>query len=245
MKSGIKLFKMGGSLMNSEAEIKKLISCLKEKIIPGEAVIIHGGGGEINRWLNKVGLEPVFIEGQRVTDDRAIKVVEMVLSGLVNKKVVSILDEEGFTAVGISGRDGNIAYAEPSDERLGHVGTVREVNPQLLLKLLKEGIIPVVSPLSSGPNGSVMNVNADFFASALASALIADELNLVTTTGGVLKGDRIVGRITCDDVPALIKEQTVTEGMIPKLNAAVEARKNGVKKINIINYKGDIGTCIL
>lgn len=239
------IFKIGGSILNSEESLARLIHCLKPKIKPGKTIIIHGGGSVINSWLEKIGMEPEFIEGQRVTDETTIQVVEMVLSGLVNKQMVSVLQQAGYSSVGISGRDGDLASARVLDERFGHVGKVERVNPGLLFSMMNVELIPVLSPVCAGSRGNVLNVNADLFACEIAIAVGAKELNLVTATGGVLDGKEPVKHIAVDEVSGLKDNKIVSEGMIPKLHAAAIARKGGVEKVNMLNYEGEIGTCIL
>ena len=241
----ISVVKIGGSVLNSDDTAGKLIGCLKPRLKPGSTVLIHGGGGDINMWLGRLGIKPRFLEGQRVTDPDTMKVVEMVLSGLMNKRLVNLLGSEGINAAGLSGRDGNLAIAGIIDEKLGSVGAVREVNPRILFGIMGSGMMPVVSPVSSGPEGEPVNVNADFFAAEIASALGASELNLVTASGGVIENGRIVGEISCGGIPELISGGVATDGMIPKLQAAAAARKGGVRRVNILNYEGQTGTCVL
>ncbi|MFC2061859.1 acetylglutamate kinase [Elusimicrobiota bacterium] len=244
-KENIKLIKIGGSLLDSMEAVKKLIGSLKSKIVPGETIIVHGGGNAINFWMKKNNIEPEFVDGQRVTDEKAIKVVEMVLSGLVNKEIVNALTGEGYNAVGISGRDGNLAIAKIKDERLGYVGEVDQVEPDILLKLMNEQVIPVVSPVCNGSNEEIINVNADFFASAVAIAVDASELNVVTDTGGVIKEEKLIEQISAEEIEELKDKGIISKGMIPKLQAAVNAKKGGVEKVNILNYEGKVGTSII
>ncbi len=246
----ITIFKIGGSVLNSSGGmsavngIKKVIIGLKKKIIPGSTIIVHGGGDVINHWLKLLNIEFHFVEGQRVTDSKTIAVVEMVLSGLINKEITCSMLAEGFIAAGISGRDMNIASARFLDKKLGYVGEVDKIRTEFLLKLLKEKIVPVISPLCQSNNGHALNVNADFFAAALASALKAKELNMITSTGGVLKDNKIISKIIATDINLLIKNKTVSKGMIPKLLSAEKALKGGVKKVNLLNYEGKTGTII-
>jgi acetylglutamate kinase len=245
MTKHIEIFKIGGSALNSVRDMQGLISCLKPQVKTGKSVIVHGGGNTITQWLGRLGIEHAFINGQRITDEQTMHVVEMVLSGLVNKELVSVLNREGFNALGISGRDANLAVCGIKDEKFGRVGEIEKINPVLIFKILKEKILPVVSPVSNGSDGRAVNVNADNFASRISVALKAESLNIVTVTGGVLKEKELIRNITCDDIPGLIKNRTVSEGMIPKLESAVEAIKGGIKKVNMLNYRGEIGTCVV
>ena len=241
----ITLFKIGGSVINSKSSLSDVLNSLKRKFKAGSTILVHGGGGVIDRWLEKLGVSSKFIDGQRVTDAQTISVVEMVLSGIVNKQIVSILTGEGFDAVGLSGRDGNLAVAENVNSELGYVGEIKKVHPKLLLKLLKENIIPVISPVCSGADETVLNVNADFFASSIAVSVQAAELNFITATGGVLKDKKIIANIATRDIPLLIKDKTVSRGMIPKLLASLDAKKGGVGRVNLLDYSGKIGTSII
>lgn len=245
LKKEITLFKIGGSAINSKSSMSDVLTSLKGKFKAGSTILVHGGGGVIDKWLKKLGVSPKFIDGQRVTDAVTISVVEMVLSGLVNKQIVSILTAGGFDAVGISGRDGNLAVAENINSKLGYVGEIVKINSELLLKLLKEKIIPVISPVCSGADETVLNVNADFFASSIAVSVQAAELNFITATGGVLKSKKIITNIATDDIPLLIKDKTVSKGMIPKLLASLDAKKGGVRRVNLLDYSGRIGTSII
>ncbi|MBN2407847.1 MAG: acetylglutamate kinase [Elusimicrobia bacterium] len=241
----ISVFKIGGSVLNSAENMEKLFSCLAGRIDPGHTVVVHGGGNAISYWLKRVNIDTRFVKGQRVTDDDTMKVVEMVLSGLTNKEIVTILQKKGFDAVGLSGRDGNMAEAKVIDEKLGHVGEVTRVNADILFRIMKEGMVPVLSPVCNGPRGRVLNVNADYFAVMVAIAVKAAEFNLITASGGVIKEEELLKHVTCKNALKLIEDKIVTEGMIPKLQAAVRARAGGVKKVNLLNYEGEIGTCVL
>ncbi len=240
----IKIYKIGGSTLDSRPALREIVKSLKVVLKEGNSIIVHGGGSAISNWLDKVGIEPKFIEGQRVTGPLAAEVVEMVLSAAVNKEVVSVLEEEGIKAAGISGRDGNLVLAEVLKKEYGRVGEVKKINPFLAEVLLKAGIIPVISPVSQDKSGRILNVNADYFSVALASGLKAVQLNFITSVGGVLDGDRIIKNLNSKSALRLIQNRTATEGMIPKLEASVKAVKNGVGKVQIMNYKGVTGTTI-
>ncbi len=238
------VIKVGGSVLSDDSSASRLVESLCTRMAAGRTVLIHGGGSDITSWLDRLGITPGFIEGQRVTCPYTMKVVEMVLSGLMNKKLVRLLEEKGYPAAGISGRDGSLASAGFLDKRLGRVGVVEKVDPGILLSLMNSGFIPVVSPVSSGPDGGPLNVNADFFASRIAAALSAAELNLVTASGGVLSGEVLIEKLSCDRIPGLISDGIATAGMIPKLQSALSAREEGVKRVNILNYEGRVGTCV-
>ena len=244
MKKKYRITKIGGSVLNSDQSAGKMIKALKPWLIPGESILVHGGGSDINYWLGRLGVKAEFIDGQRVTDQDTMKVVEMVLSGLMNKKLVNILREESLKAAGISGRDASLAIAKIIDPKLGRVGKVSVMNLSLIISLLDGEIIPVVSPVSEGPGGGALNLNADFFAAGLAASLKSHEFNFVTDSGGVIKDGEFIKDLPLNDIPKLIKDGVVTDGMIPKLQASELAISGGVEKVNILDLEGNLGTCI-
>jgi acetylglutamate kinase len=240
----INVYKIGGSVLNTIESIRELVSFLSDGIKPGRSVIIHGGGNAISYWLDRLGKKTEFINGQRVTDSEAMLVVEMVLSGLVNKELVSVFSENGLAAVGMSGRDGDIGKAAVFNDSLGRVGRVTNIKPDAIYGLLEKNIIPVLSPVCSDSDGGSINVNADVFAAEVAAALKADALNVVTNTGGVLRDDKLIDSLSMEGVSELIDNGIATVGMIPKLQSAVRAVEKGVGMVNILNYKGVVGTVI-
>lgn len=220
-------------------------------------VIVHGGGPKISETMEKMGKSPSFVHGQRVTDEETIDIVEMVLGGLVNKEIVSLINSHGGRAVGLSGKDGSLVKADKklikkktagagTDEiiDLGRVGEVKEVDPSILRSLERDGFIPVVAPVGVSHEGLTMNINADYVASAIASALSAEKLVLLTDVPGVLDGrKKTVSTTSVRKVQEMIKKGRVTGGMIPKVQACVEALKKGVGKTHIID--GRIPHCLL
>ncbi|WP_022855499.1 acetylglutamate kinase [Thermodesulfobacterium thermophilum] len=212
-------------------------------------VIVHGGGPQINQVMERMGLKPVFIEGQRVTDEETMNVVEMVLVGTVNKNIVSLLNRAGVKAVGLSGRDGELIVAEkmkvykyrgedrpPEIIDIGRVGKVKEVNPQVLFTLIEKDFIPVIAPVGIGPDGEAYNINADLVAGALAVALKAEKLVYLSDVEGVKdeKGN-LISTLTIKDIDRLIETGIAKGGMIPKLKSAKKALAGGVKKVHIID----------
>ncbi|QER42032.1 acetylglutamate kinase [Thermodesulfobacterium sp. TA1] len=212
-------------------------------------VIVHGGGPQINQVMERMGLKPVFIEGQRVTDEETMNVVEMVLVGTVNKSIVSLLNRAGVKAVGLSGRDGELIVAEkmkvykyrgedrpPEIIDIGRVGKVKEVNPQVLFSLIEKDFIPVIAPVGIGPEGEAYNINADLVAGALAAALKAEKLIYLSDVEGVKdeKGE-LISTLTIEDIDRLIESGVAKGGMIPKLKSAKKALSAGVNKVHIID----------
>lgn len=203
-------------------------------------VLVHGGGPEINSWLAKVGIEPKFVRGLRVTDADTMEVVAMVLMGKVNKGIVATMGAAGVSAVGLSGVDGGLLQAKKvDDEELGFVGEVTGVREDLLLTALEEGFVPVVATVAADDEGNFLNVNADIAAAAIARALEADEFVLMTDVPGILRDVKDPGSLISevDETGAeqLIEEGVVAGGMIPKVTCCLSAIKDGVQATHIID----------
>ncbi|MBM4140931.1 MAG: acetylglutamate kinase [Nitrospira sp.] len=220
-------------------------------------VIVHGGGPKINSVMEKMGKKPEFVQGQRVTDKETMDIVEMVLGGLVNKEIVSLINSHGGKAVGMSGKDGELIRAKRklvkriSSETgvdtlidLGLVGEVTSVNTHVLSSLEKEGFIPVISPIGVGSKGETLNINADYVAASIASTLKAEKLILLTDVPGIMdKKNQIVSTLTKKQIKKFINDGTITEGMLPKVQACLKAIEGGVSKTHIID--GRIPHCLL
>jgi len=217
-------------------------------------VIVHGGGPQISRIMKRMGIESTFIEGQRVTDEETMSVVEMVLVGTVNKEIVGLINRLGGRAVGLSGRDGDLIRAErmkiyryTGDERppeiidIGRVGKVADVNPGVLNALEAQGFVPVIAPVGVGPDGHAYNINADLVAGAIAGQLRAEKLILLTDVPGVLgpggedSPERLIHSMSFQEVESAISKGVVSGGMIPKLKACLKALKKGSRKAHIID----------
>jgi acetylglutamate kinase len=217
------------------------------KFIGIHPVIVHGGGPKINHLLEKLNISSQFIDGHRITDEATMEVVEMVLSGYVNKEIVSLIQRQGGKAIGISGKDANLALAKPlllkkEDEQgnfkeisLGQVGTIEKIHPEILIDLIKDGYIPVIAPVSPNKEGKSLNINADTMAGAIASALKAEKLILLTDTPGILHNNTVLTRLTPTRIRELIREGIITGGMIPKVNCCLEALEKGVHRTHIID----------
>ncbi len=202
--------------------------------------IVHGGGKEIADLQMKMGITPRFVEGLRVTDEASLAIAEMVLSGRVNKRIVAALLNAGADAIGLSGVDRGIVQVEKMQHPggdLGRVGRVVSVRGEVLHDFIAHRIVPVISPISLGDEGTY-NVNADSVACAIASALNAEAVVFVTNVAGVMQNDRTISSLSAREAEALIKSQVIRGGMIPKVRAAIDAIANGAKAARITNLDG-------
>lgn len=237
--------KIGGSMAENDASLKSMARSLGRLASQGRPlVLVHGGGKDINRHLAWLGEEPRFKNGLRVTSEEALKVVEMTLSGYVNKKLVGFLAEAGAKPAGLSGVDGPTFYCEPVDPELGRVGHITRVDTALVLALMAAGFLPVVSPISLGAGESDhfshFNVNADDAASALAMALHAEKLIFISDVPGVLDAQKaIVPSLNAPTVARLTDEGVVQGGMIPKLRSCLAAVAAGVGEVHICGFSGE------
>jgi acetylglutamate kinase len=203
-------------------------------------VVVHGGGPEINTWLNKLGIEAQFKNGLRVTDAATMDVVEMVLVGRVNKELVALVNQAGGSAVGLCGKDANLIKARPQgEEGIGFVGEVQSTDTKLIEALVREGYIPIVSSVAADDKGQAYNINADTVAGELAAALGAEKLILMTDTPGILKNyhdlSTLIPRLDIQEARRLIESGIVSGGMIPKVNCCVRSLAQGVKAAHIID----------
>lgn len=234
----IVVVKFGGNAMGDEdamAEFARDIVLMRQVGI--NPIVVHGGGPMINDMLNKLGIKSEFVRGKRVTDKATVEVVEMVLTGLVNKRIVQAIMDEGGRAVGLSGKDDDLMVCEADDPELGFVGRPVEMNPQVLRDLFKAGIIPVVAPVATGMNpNETFNVNGDTAAGAIAGALKADRLLLLTDVSGVKDvNGNVVTAMTPEEVSAMIEDGTIAGGMIPKTETALKAIEEGVRAVVILD----------
>ncbi|MDG2615638.1 acetylglutamate kinase [Thermoleptolyngbya sichuanensis A183] len=203
-------------------------------------VVVHGGGPEINTWLDKLGIEAQFKNGLRVTDAATMDVVEMVLVGRVNKELVALVNQAGGSAVGLCGKDANLIKARPQgEEGIGFVGEVQSTDTKLIEALVREGYIPIVSSVAADDRGQAYNINADTVAGELAAALGAEKLILMTDTPGILKNyhdlSTLIPRLDIQEARRLIESGIVSGGMIPKVNCCVRSLAQGVKAAHIID----------
>jgi acetylglutamate kinase len=241
------VIKYGGSIMdNLEAQNAFIDDLLLLTSIGIKVVIVHGGGPEISKWLSKTGAETKFIKGLRVTDSSTMEIVEMVLSGNVNKKLSSNLSIKGLKALGISGKDSSLimarkkyVYDNGNKIDIGFVGEVTNINKELLMNLLNNDIIPVISPIGSDTAGNSYNINADYAASFISGALKAEKLLVMTDIDGVYKDINnpasLMPSITVDEIREYTEAGIITGGMIPKLECCVDTLNKGTKSVHLID----------
>jgi acetylglutamate kinase len=219
------------------------------KFIGLNPVVVHGGGPQINSVLDQMGIRPQFVRGMRLTDERTMDVVEMVLGGKVNKAIVHQINQQGGKAVGLSGKDGRLIQAkklqimqQPDRDKPpeiidpGLVGEVTHINSDIIEKLTQQGFIPIIAPVGAGKAGETFNINADLVASRIAMALRAGRLVLLTDVEGVLDANgQLISSINAAQIKKMINDQRISGGMIPKIEFALEAIEHGVEKVQIIN----------
>ena len=242
--------KYGGSAMVDE-ELKRNV--IKDvtllKLVGFKPIIVHGGGKEISQWVGKVGKEPRFINGLRVTDEETMEIAEMVLNR-VNKGLVQLVQQLGVKAVGISGKDGGLLTVEKkySDgQDIGYVGEITEVNPKVLFDLLSDDFLPIVCPIGLDKDFQTYNINADDAACAIAKAVNAEKLAFLTDIEGVYKDPKdpvtLISELSIEEAHGLIADGYIGGGMLPKLNNCIDAIDNGVSRVHILD--GRIPHCLL
>lgn len=242
--------KYGGSAMVDEELKKRVIEDVTLlKLVGFKPIIVHGGGKEISKWVGKVGMEPKFINGLRVTDAETMEVAEMVL-GKVNKSLVQHVEELGVRAIGISGKDGGLLKVEKkySDGKdIGFVGEVKEVNAQILYDLLEKDFLPIVCPIGLDDEFQTYNINADEAACAIARAMKAEKLAFLTDIEGVYKDPEdpssLISELWVEEAEKLMAEGYIGGGMLPKLQNCIDAIENGVSRVHILD--GRIPHCLL
>ncbi len=233
------VIKFGGSIA-ADNELKEnfIKDIILLKLIGINIIIVHGGGKEIDGLLKKLNIGVNFHEGQRITDENTMKVVEMVLSGKINKDLVALINKFGGRACGLSGKDGNLITAKKLKSEkvdLGFVGEVKHVDKKILLTL-DPSFIPVIAPVSMDNEGRTLNINADLVASSIAAELEAEKLIILSDQDGLLNADsELISSVKTGDIKNMIKEGVIYGGMIPKANSCIDAVKLGVKKVHIIN----------
>ena len=236
----IVVIKYGGNAMIDETLKDQVMEDIVLLWLVGvKVVLVHGGGPEINTLTKKLGKEVQFIDGQRVTDEEMVDIVQMVLAGKINKTLVGMLSQHGGDAVGLSGLDSRLIQAVQRDPKLGFVGDVTNVNVKPILDLLDGGYIPVISTLGSGPNGETFNINGDIAAAAIAGALNAQRLIMMTDIAGILRDkddpESLIDSITVAEAATLKEEGVISGGMIPKVECCVNAIERGVGNVVIMD----------
>jgi len=270
--NAIIVVKYGGHAMVDETLKKNFaLDIILMKYVGLNPIVVHGGGPQIGKFLEKLSTKSRFVDGMRVTDKQTMDVVEMVLTGKINKEIVTLINQNGGQSVGLSGKDGQLIMAkkleylkEKGDDQppeiidLGMVGEITSINNTVLTSLMESQFIPVIAPVGTGEKGETYNINADFVAGHIAASLQARKLVLLTDTEGILdKEDRLISTVRMKEIQKLIDDGTIKGGMIPKVNCCVEAMRGGAKKAHIIDgrkehvilleifTKGGIGTEIV
>ncbi|MGB9620065.1 MAG: acetylglutamate kinase [Armatimonadota bacterium] len=236
------VIKYGGNAMVDE-NLKRSVcrDIVLMHFVGMKPILVHGGGPEISAVMQKVGKEPTFVNGLRVTDAETMEIVEMVLAGKTNKGIVSIINSLGGRAVGLSGKDANLIVAEKAESSvdLGFVGEVAKINPQILLDLLEHGYIPVVSSVAIGPNGESLNVNADHIAGEIAAEVRAAKLIMMTDVAGIYRDfsdkSTFISELAVSEARAMIESKQIDRGMIPKVEACITALAGAVERTHIID----------
>ncbi|SEN09680.1 N-acetylglutamate kinase [Roseovarius tolerans] len=242
----IVVIKLGGHAMGSDEAMETFA---RDVVLMSQVgvnpVIVHGGGPMINEMLEKLAIKSDFVNGKRVTDAATMEVVEMVLSGRVNKRIVQAINGQGGRAVGLSGKDAGMITCTPSSPDLGLVGEPDEINPAILHTMFEANIIPVIAPLGAGRNGETFNINGDTAAGAVAAALKADRLLLLTDIDGVRDAEgRVVTELSADQIRQMTRDGVIAGGMIPKTETALAAIKGGVRAVVILDGRAPNATLL-
>ncbi len=255
------VIKYGGSAQTSDNLKEQFAQDIVLLHLVGmKPIVVHGGGKSITDLLTQLGVETKFVDGQRVTTKEVMRIVEMVLSGEINKEIVSLLDNHGSKAIGISGKDGGFLKGMPKDfENFGYTGNIEHINPEIVNNIIDEGAIPVIAPIagSSTIGHPGFNINADLAASKIAVAMEARKVLFLTDTPGVLNKEmKLITNLSIEKTEALKSDGTIQGGMVPKVDACIEALRGGVKKAHIIDGRVEhsllleiltssgVGTCI-
>jgi len=255
------VIKYGGSAQTSETLKEQFAQDIVLLHLVGmKPIVVHGGGKSITNLLAELGVETKFVDGQRVTTKEVMRIAEMVLSGQINKEIVSLLDNHGSKAIGISGKDGGFLKGMPKDfENFGYTGNIEHINPEIVNNIIDEGAIPVIAPIagSSTIGHPGFNINADLAASKIAVAMEARKVLFLTDTPGVLNKEmQLITNLSIEKTEALKADGTIQGGMVPKVDACIEALRGGVKKAHIIDGRVEhsllleiltssgVGTCI-
>ena len=229
----------GNAMVNEQLKQQVMEDVVLLWLIGVKVVLVHGGGPEISEVMGKLGKEAVFVDGLRVTDKETVDIVQMVLAGKINKTLVNLLEMKGGQAMGISGMDGRLIEAEMRDERLGYVGEVTKVNIRPVTDLLEKGYIPVISTLGCDREGNAYNINGDTAAAHVAGALGAERLIMLSDIPGLLRDKddpaTLIPELTISEAHTLREQGVISGGMIPKIECCIQAIREGVKKVIIMD----------
>src|SRR5947199_7959136 len=234
------VIKYGGHAMEDPA-LAELFAAdvVLMRLVGMNPVVVHGGGPQISELMRRLGKEPEFVEGRRVTDAETVDIVRMALVGKVNREIVASVNRLGSYAVGLSGEDAGLIRVDQRDPRLGFVGDVREIDPSIVLRLLREELIPVIATVGVDDEGRAYNINADTVAGAVAVALDAEKLVYLTDVAGVYGNwpdeTSLISRIDVDDLEKLVVDGAASDGMIPKLDSCISALRGGVRRAHILD----------
>lgn len=231
----IVVIKFGGKAMIKHGLKKNvMMDVVLLKHVGINPIVVHGGGPEIDTAMKLAGLRPKFINGLRVTDREAMAIVEDVFEK-INKEVAGIIKKMGGKPISVSGRDHKLILVEQLNEKLGYVGEIKRINPEILLSLIKEDYIPVISPIGVSVDNAIYNINADTASSALATALDAEKLTILTDVEGVMERGKLISHLTIRKAKKKIRLRVINKGMIPKVEACIYAVKHGCPKAHLIN----------
>lgn len=240
------VIKLGGHAMGSDDAMQSFardVALMRQ--VGVNPVVVHGGGPMINQMLDRLDIKSNFVDGKRVTDTATMEVVEMVLSGLVNARIVQAISQQGGRAVGLSGKDSGMILCEPEDPKLGLVGAPTQINTRVLHDLAEKEIIPVIAPLGMGVDGETFNINGDTVAGAIAGALQADRLLLLTDVAGVKDGaGDVLTELTASQIREMVDQGVIAGGMIPKTQTALDALEAGVRAAVILDGRAP-NACLL
>ena len=242
----IVVIKLGGHAMGSDEAMDEFArDVVLMQMVGIHPVVVHGGGPMINAMLEKLQIKSEFVNGKRVTDEATVEVVEMVLSGRVNKRIVQAINRQGGKAVGLSGKDADLMICDQTNPDLGFVGTPSEMNPQVLHDLFAKGTIPVIAPLGGGREGETFNINGDTAAGAVAASLNADRLLLLTDVAGVKNAaGEVITELKAQQIRDLTADGVIAGGMIPKTETALNAIEGGVRAVVILDGRAP-NACLL
>ena len=236
----ILVIKYGGNAMINDSLKESVMSdIILLSLVGVKVVLVHGGGPEINSMLQKIGKQPEFKNGLRVTDKETVDIVQMVLAGKVNKDLVNLIQSKGGKAIGLSGADGHMIKAAMKDPELGYVGEITKIDVQPIFDVIEKGYIPVVSTIGCDDEGNTYNINADTVAAGIAAELKAESLISMTDIEGILRDkddpSSLISRIYTEDAPSLVESGIISGGMIPKVDCCIKAIEGGVRKVFVID----------